>query len=1114
MKKKGFTLVELLAVLVILGVLLTLAFSAVSRYIGRGKNAYYRGLEKNIKVAAQDYYADYKTLLPRKIGEANKINLKDLVENNYIDAVLDENKKECYNTAKEQDESYVIVTKVDKSKYEYYVCLKCGDKYSSEVCGNENIDINGSINYAIELKTDVDKIEINQCDTLDLPDASVYEANSSLEDGGKKNIVVPSLSAKISPSNALKSSGVSAIIKWQYGFKSKSIELVINDNEAPREVPEVSLRYLNGAKYTAYSILDPSDPDSKTTNYINQNLTMSVKSDDYTCENETGRKGSGINKIIYCKNNGSFGCITGTEKVVSADLTKSSTTFTLSNTLSGDFILYTEDASGNQSPKTSFELFLDKQAPSITNVEYLSGESTTRWRNDHKIKLTATDDVAIAYFEVQTEYGNVSNVYYDKTEGGFIFVPNNNFSSDNVKFRAVDVAGNKGEYSSVQKIHMDTQSPVDLVVNTNGYVSGEWTNKDIDFEFSASDNLDIDHYEFTNDTYSSNITNLSKFWVINTDQENTYYFRAVDQAGNTTVWSSPIVVKRDTQAPVLKLGNVGTTTKSVVIPIIENSDERSGLESLECDYGESTSYGSAGIIDGGQCVISGKDNKEYFYKISLVDNAGNKTEIASSAKTEAFGNISITPDGTDWNKWREYTISGSTDDAKLQFKIISTSDSSKNTDWIDIENGEYVSVSGNRTTSSYEYFYQVGNYATAEEPLYIMARLYDGENTSDAITYTEIKYDYIAPNLETKNKVFTTNSIIHTFELNDEHSGIDNSKNKCTYSYVEYNNPNIYDGEGIYQDGACIFNNLKDDTMIYYNVIFSDNAGNNSNYCFEYSTKKFNEVLITPTTTDWDTSRTIKLSSDGDAQIQYKVVVMSDMSKNIDWTNIDNGDSITLNDLATTEVPTYVYVRLNDGVNTSSEITYTEVSIDPSTYNISYDLAGGIVADNLVAFNASNEFTLNNPTKVGYNFIGWTGSNGVNPEINVKVNKGTRTDLSYTANFSLKNFNVSIVSNNSLVDSNTVNINYGGSNTFTLTPNTGYYLSSVSCTNGYTASAVLNSLDNQTITINNNNMDNSSTCTLTLTRVTAANLSYNNSNTGLSCTDAQCALDKIAEMLK
>ena len=71
------------------------------------------------------------------------------------------------------------------------------------------------------------------------------------------------------------------------------------------------------------------------------------------------------------------------------------------------------------------------------------------------------------------------------------------------------------------------------------------------------------------------------------------------------------------------------------------------------------------------------------------------------------------------------------------------------------------------------------------------------------------------------------------------------------------------------------------------------------------------------------------------------------------------------------------------------------------TYEISYNLDGGNpTGDNPTSYDENTEtFTLSNPTKEGYSFTGWTGSNGNTPETTVIVTKGTTGDLSYTANW-------------------------------------------------------------------------------------------------------------------
>jgi prepilin-type N-terminal cleavage/methylation domain-containing protein len=54
MNKKGFTLIEVIAVIIIIGVLALVTVPAVARYITSSKNKTYISYEHNLKVAAQN----------------------------------------------------------------------------------------------------------------------------------------------------------------------------------------------------------------------------------------------------------------------------------------------------------------------------------------------------------------------------------------------------------------------------------------------------------------------------------------------------------------------------------------------------------------------------------------------------------------------------------------------------------------------------------------------------------------------------------------------------------------------------------------------------------------------------------------------------------------------------------------------------------------------------------------------------------------------------------------------------------------------------------------------------------------------------------------------------
>ncbi len=130
--KKGFSLVELLIVIVIIGILAGIIIPSVTKYLRKGKDEYNKNLSTEIISIAKTYYTENKVELPRGyINEqglpVNKalISLSYLSNNNYISGDLkDSDGNSCINN------SYVIVEK-NNSDYDYTACIKCDNGYES-----------------------------------------------------------------------------------------------------------------------------------------------------------------------------------------------------------------------------------------------------------------------------------------------------------------------------------------------------------------------------------------------------------------------------------------------------------------------------------------------------------------------------------------------------------------------------------------------------------------------------------------------------------------------------------------------------------------------------------------------------------------------------------------------------------------------------------------------------------------------------------------------------------------------------------------------------------------------------------------------------------------------
>ena len=128
---KGFTLIELLATIIILGILVTIVLFSANKLIKTSNLEYYNTSEKMMILASKDYFADYRSYLPKEVGEKTRVLLSALVIEEYIDMIKDVNDNDC-NTTK----SYVEVEKTSNKDFLYKAHLVC-DKANYETKDGE-----------------------------------------------------------------------------------------------------------------------------------------------------------------------------------------------------------------------------------------------------------------------------------------------------------------------------------------------------------------------------------------------------------------------------------------------------------------------------------------------------------------------------------------------------------------------------------------------------------------------------------------------------------------------------------------------------------------------------------------------------------------------------------------------------------------------------------------------------------------------------------------------------------------------------------------------------------------------------------------------------------------
>ena len=99
--------------------------------------------------------------------------------------------------------------------------------------------------------------------------------------------------------------------------------------------------------------------------------------------------------------------------------------------------------------------------------------------------------------------------------------------------------------------------------------------------------------------------------------------------------------------------------------------------------------------------------------------------------------------------------------------------------------------------------------------------------------------------------------------------------------------------------------------------------------------------------------------------------------------------------------------------NTDQEHTFTmgaeDISLTaqatPISYTITYDLGGGTVSGNPASYTVETDsFTLESPTRTGYTFAGWTGTDITGTSSTVTIPNGSTGDRTYTATWTANTY--------------------------------------------------------------------------------------------------------------
>ena len=130
----------------------------------------------------------------------------------------------------------------------------------------------------------------------------------------------------------------------------------------------------------------------------------------------------------------------------------------------------------------------------------------------------------------------------------------------------------------------------------------------------------------------------------------------------------------------------------------------------------------------------------------------------------------------------------------------------------------------------------------------------------------------------------------------------------------------------------------------------------------------------------------------------------------------------------------YAY-SIDDGIFT----LHLEAEWEAKEYTITYNMNGGTLSEaNPTEYTIGDNFTLHNPTKEGYVFLGWTGTDLDEITPTVTISSGDYGNRSYEAHWQGNSFTVTFDANGGSVNKDTMQVSCGAEYTLPTPTRTGY----------------------------------------------------------------------------